>query len=763
MKRWLSLLLCVAFAGSLFPFAMAEDETADARLKRVTEQVKTTLDLDTDHFTDFYGDLSEQELGNIWNLNWSGDGVSLNVEALEDGTVVSYWSNDGGEIYSYSQNLPAFPRTDPAGAKAAAASFLEKVLDNKTESVELKEPTDKQLRSSSVRFYGNLLLNGLPSPLSYSVTVRGSDNTVTSFRRDAPSRTFLGNIPSPVPAVTKADAAAKLKGTEKLELLYVLDQAEEGQPDRVVLRYVPKTEGTWAVDAQTGEAKDISGGDVGLYRNASATMEEEDTAADMGSGASMKSLNAVEQAGVEKLEGVLDRETLDRAVRAESAYMLDAYTVQSANYRLVKEDDGRGGEREVVICTLRYSAGESADQPLYGEDIAVAGTAAAGRLSTETLYDRTFTVDARTGAVRILYSAEGWQKNREVFVSADRAREIAKNFLFRFAGSAPVDAAKLELYDSADDTANGSASYGFTFARKENGIFFPADSITIRVDCATGAVSGINYTWHENLTSFPAPRGLVSADAALNAWADTWETVLAYRLLPRSLDASVPAEARLISLGMTKFYDLFLSYRFERPEGTDFEAYRNCPGIDAQTGKPAALPGWTEEKLSYSDIGGNAAEADILKLAEYGIGYAGGVFGPDKSATQWDLVCLLASAQGIRTDPEKAAEEEKDSAYNTAVYMGALRRSERNEDAALTRGETIKILLNAAGFRDAAELKGIYRTDYLDAVSIPAGDLGYAAIAQGLGMASGTYAAGKTLTRGAAASLLCRLMERETA
>ena len=773
MKRWISLLLCLTMAGSLLPFALADEETADARLKRVTEQVKTTLDLDTDQYTEFRGSPSEQELGTIWNLNWSGGDSSMSIEALEDGTVVSYWLSDGGDRYTWTQNLPTFPDTDAAKAREAASAFLDKVLDKRTESVNLKESEDRQLRSTSVRFYGTLLLNGLPSPLSYSITVRGSDSVVTNFRRDAPSNTFLGNIPSPVPAVTKADAAALLRDTEKLELLYVLDEAAQAptarqtgaqaSPAKPVLRYVPKSEGTWAVDAQTGEVKDITGGGIGLYRtNAAATAEE--AAMDAGGNLSMKSLNAVELEGVEKLEGVLDQAALDRAIRAEAAYQLsDAYAVQSANYRLVKEDDGQGGEIERVICTLFYTAGQSEDiVPLYQEEFAV-GAAIADTAVKADLPDHTFTVDARTGAVQMLYTSERWNPDRTVSVPLDRAMETARNFLFRFAASAPVDAARLELRDTSDNTADGAASYGFTFARKENGVFFPADSITIRVDCVTGAVTGLNYAWHENLSSrdFPSPAGVVSADAALTAWAGTYDAVLAYRLLPRDLDRENPTEAKLISLGMTKFYDMFLSYGLERPEDSAFVQYNACPGIDAKTGQPVDLPAYQAEKLEYSDISGSAAEADILKLAEYGIGYAGGAFQPSKRATQWDLVCLLASVQGFRINPDEAADDEKNSAYSTVYYMGALERKERDDGAAMTKGAAVKLLLNAAGYRSTAELSGIWSTDYLDSRTIPAGDVGYAALAQGLNMVKGTYGASAPVTRADAASMLCRLMERK--
>ena len=70
------------------------------------------------------------------------------------------------------------------------------------------------------------------------------------------------------------------------------------------------------------------------------------------------------------------------------------------------------------------------------------------------------------------------------------------------------------------------------------------------------------------------------------------------------------------------------------------------------------------------------------------------------------------------------------------------------------------MLLNAAGYGPAARLSGIYTCSYSDKASIPAGDLGYAAIAQALGMAKDTYGATRNASRADAASMLCRILER---
>ncbi len=715
MHRLISFLLSTLLLAGLCVPAMAASESADARLARVTQTVKETLALDTEAYPDFRGDVSEQELGTLWSLSWSGAGASMNVEALEDGTVVGFWRSDNEEIYypTSGGSLSTFPQVDSAKAKAAAEAFLQRVLDTRIESVVLEEPAADRLGVASCRFYGTILLNGLPSPLSYSITVRGSDNVVTSFRRDASAQNYLGGVPSAKPAVGKDAAAASLKGTLKLELVYVTD---ENNTTKAVLRYVPKDQETFYVDAQTGKL--VSPSDELFFTNdalgAATPAAMEEKSMDRG-------LTQAELEGVAKLEGVLDKEALAESVRAEAAYKLDGYTVSAADYRLIRD-----GENETVLCTLRFVKPDA-----------------------ENAYDgaRVFSVDARTGAVRSLSSWSGWDKDRKAAVSAADAQRIAETFLTRFS----AHAGEFALRETDDRTAEGAPSYGFTFTRKVNGYFFPENACTIRVDCMNGAVCGLDYSYDEKV-SFDSASGIVSEAAALDAWMATYDVVLAYRAQPKALSKADADEAKLIALGYERFRTLLLTYALERENWVS--------GIDAKTGKPVAAPEGNET-IAYDDVAGHWAAGQIETLARYGVGYNAGSFRPDKTLTQWELVALLASTQGMRVDPDNATAEERDSAYNTAFYMGALARTARDDEHVVTRGELVRFLIDCAGCGSVAKLHGIFTCAYADRADIPADELGYAALAQGFGLVTNErYESGAGATRAIAAVMLSRMMSR---
>ena len=720
MKRLLSLTLAAALLAALtLPAAAAEAQ--DARLSKVTALVKEALALDTESYETFRGSLSEN-LVPVWDLSWEGERRSLSVSALEDGAVVSLsrWESDASAPY-YGDAFPSFPDSGGAGDRAAAEDFLSRVLRG-GETVELEDAEGPaSLGGSASAWSGTILLNGLPSPLRYSIRVE--NGLVEYFDRDVPETAVIGGVPSPEASAEKGKAAVNLKNTLELKLEYVI---ETPGASKAVLRYVPEAVHTFLVDAKTGEFLDLTeleekmdGPAAPSARFANTAAGAEDAAADEDGG-----LTLAELEGVQKLEGVLSQEELDQALRAESAYGLTGYALASYVYSpWSDEDSGKSG----VDCELRYARSENGE-----------------RLT------RTITVDAKTGAVQSVWSSAPY--GRAAKLTGDQAKEKAGAYLENLCPDrAPV------FYDAPEDRAvplrdSEAPSYRFRFARQENGIFFPANLYEVSIDASDGSVYGLSVTWDEDVT-FQDPAGVVSADAALAAWAGTYETALAYRNVPRKLSKSDPAQAKLLEQGAEYSYGLLLTYGLERED-----AYA---GVDAKTGVPVRSErGNSRTSLTYTDLGGGPAKADIEKLANYGVGYAGGSFHPGRSVTQWDLVALVSSLRGAALDPEAAGKEERESAYWSAYRMGLLRPAERSDRAVLTRADTVRMLLDAAGYGPAARLGGIYRCDYADTASIPAEGLGYAAMAQALGLASETYAGGRAATRGEAASMLCRVLER---
>lgn len=727
MKKLLSLLLSVMLlTGAALPAAAAE-ATADAKLTEITQSVKTTLALDTEDYSHFQGNYNEQELTPMWDLYWDGDSGSLSVTALENGTITSYYLYTNETDSSSQQGLPTFPQGDPEKAKTAAQAFLDKVLTPGVESVVLEDPDDlASLDSSTFRFNGQILLNGLSSPLSYSLTVRSSDNQVIRFWRDTPETMFLGDIPGADAKTTPADAAAALKSTLSLRLEYVLSDSDSTQ---AVLCYLPNAGHEFYVDAQSGKLVDLTALEEEMYRFAGmggAAADSGDTAA---TEAEEGALSEAEQAGIAQMEGVLSSQELDSILRSVTEYGLAGYELVSSWFSV---GTVAGNEVAPVTCSMRYSKS--------GDD----GVAS-----------RSFTVDARTGEVQWLYSYIPWGEDSKAVLTEAEAQAKAEAFL---EGRFGEHFSHLALYETSSqeivplDSSESVSAYSFRFARQENGYFFPDQYYTVRVDSTDGSVCGLSYCYDEAIT-FASPENIISADAALDAWMNTYTVALGYLLVPEKLTGSDAVSQRLTQMGFASFYHLKLGYVLERED--------SLWGIDAKSGEPLGYTWQAEDSgLTYSDIAGTWAEADVLRLAQFNVGYAGGTFQHTKELTQWDLICLLYSLNGYPMDPESATEAERNEVYATAYRMGILTRADRNDDALLTRSQLVQYLLDGAGYGSVAKLEGIFTCSYTDRASIPASEMGYAALAQGLGLISGTYAGTATATRGQAAAMLCRLMER---
>ncbi len=725
LKKMLSLLLTAALLGALGAPARAAEDSADVRLARVTQAVKQTLNLNTNDYDDFQGECYDEELVPVWNLRWSSGDRYVRVEALEDGTIVSFHLSSD-DLTPWGRNFPAFPKRDALADRTAAEAFLKKVLRS-YESIDLDSfETEDSLNNSDSSFHGTVQINGLLTKLNYNLTVQNGE--VTRFWRTIPENSFIGGIPSPETDLTPVQAAEKFRDILKLRLEYVQIKDDSGQ---AVLRYVPEDMHTYYVDAVSGELVDLTELEELMSRKYANSMggAAADMAAPTASPEAAREdggLSAAEQSGIQQMEGVLPKETLDQNVRTVEAFGLKGYTLAGASYSVGEKDDDGTAE---VLCALRYQKpGEKYDRT------------------------RTVTVDARTGEVKAVRSFAPWGEEEPV-LTLEQAQKFAEDFLRDFR---PEQVGALELYDQTDlddlDKDNLPPYYLFLFAQKVNGFFFPENQYQICIDASDGSVYRLDCQWDASI-SFDSAEGVVSEQAALDAWLGSYDVTLGYSLVPQELTSGDAVAERLTGMGMSHYYGLKLGYTLER-DGW-------FAGVDAKSGELVDQNAPGKQTLSYVDLSDSSAKEAVEQLARFGVGYDCEYFQPGKSLTQWDLVCLLYSLEGGRLNPDSAEKQDKDSAYSYAYRLGALTRDERNDGAPLTRGQLVKILVNAAGFGDAARLNGIFTCDFSDKDRIPADEMGYAAIAQALGLVDGAYAGTQGTSRGEAAIMLCKLLGRE--
>lgn len=728
MKKWISMALSlVLLFGLMVPAAAAESQ--ETRLQEITLKVKEQLGIDTEIYTEFYGELSEGMLRNTWNLSWySPEGFSLEVTASEEGMITSFYRYDVtvSDPYRYFYG-PKLPQKND-GAASAAQAFLTQVLETGESVGELSPYSYRS--SANTQFYGTILVNGLPSPFTYRISVRNADQMVTSFSRTT-KNSYTDKVPSATPAAAVEDAATQLATTNTFRLEYVMN--DEGT--MAVLRYLPESKDSYYVDAQSGKLINLTALANALRAGETANADDfavmtSEEAPMAGAAADRDAyLTETELKGAEQLKDVLPAETLVSILRETYPQLkLDDFSLASISYSVEDKTEGTIG----AYLTMAKADG-----------------------TDTTRYFRYYVdMDGKTGELRSFYS----YRSRESYVtkvSFAEGQTIAESFVAAF--DPKTTDMTLELtgsYDAAE--SKYSSAHSYTFTQKVNGYLFRDNHFRVEVDIETGAVRSLFYSFDHDVV-FDTPDGLISESEANRAYYTAFTTRLGYIGVPFSLDPNEPEYKPMIEVGQSYLYELTLAYT---EEITD----QAVSGVDAKTGKPVYYSYNSETpKLTYTDLNGHWAKNQIEALAEEYIGFDGDAFQPGKTLTQVDLVALLMSANGggvyDLTDTEAV-----DALYRYAYSSGLLNYGERNENKIITRAEMVKFVLDISGYGRVARLEGIFTCSFSDAGQIPAEYLGYAAVAQGLGLvqggASGEFAPNRTATRAEAAVILYNLMSR---
>lgn len=753
-KKILSILLagCMLF-GCAGP-VMAETVSNDQALMAVTAKVKATLALDTGLYDDFQGHSSQDVLlGTRWFLEWTGDGRSLSVTADDAGKIYSYnysYTPDQlepvvREVYAGGRlRIPSLPEDKSQAAYQTAVDFLGKVLVGPVETVELENTYRPSLNQDTYRYSGTVLLNGQESPISCSVTVRASDLAVLRFRRGDESSGYLGGVPAAETSVTADKARSALRSTLKFEAKYVLQP--DGKTARV--QYVPVYGDDYYVDGATGELVNLTELRQKLWRNSAAGSNlyftSAEAAADEAPEASMKNmLTQAEKDGAAILAGALEKEELDRVVKAAWPEMgLAKYTLASASYSIAKKDIPKDAERTPedyeVTCHLTYG------RQIEG------GTA-----------NKYVTVDAKTGELKSLrsgrYYQEQWPESIPAATSVAAGQATAQKTLESFAGA---NAAKLGLFDTvnARDEAR-SWEHVFTFQQTANGYFYEGNAYTVGIDATDGTLSALRGSFDEEI-ELVAPAKVVDPATAAAAYANALELYYGYLEVPVSVSLAGPQLMPLLKdAGYEYVTALKTGFILAQPDNGFVS------GVDAETGEAVRQDYNVQEQpgVSYDDVAGHWVQTAAEALALFDVGFRGGSLKPAQSLTQRDMIALLLSVEGYAFDPANATQEEIDALYEVGYSYGLVTPETRQDELAVTRGGLVKALLDAAGYEKIAAIPGIFRCDYADAAAITAQDMGYAALAQGLGLIKGgdqgEYAAARTATRAEAVAMLYQYMK----
>lgn len=719
MKKWLCLLLSITLLAALAVPAMAETapeaaaESMDATMTAVTVRVKDTLKIGDD-YAEFSGSWDDW-LSGRWNLYWSGTGGSLSVTADADGKVMDYWYYSDAEssdrFYGFD---PKFPALDETEAEKTAQDWLDRLM-GAGESARI-DTRRMELDDGSFRYGGTIRLNGLESPIGFTMQLL-SDGTLRSYSRDDAYGGYVGQLPSSQAKTDKADAAAALGDTVALELYWVADGDSSA-----VLRYVPHF-ARHIVSAETGECVDMDAlyaSFDGMGFGLDTVMAAESAAMD---GGGMNGLTEIEQAAVQGYADALEAAELDALLRNIDELGLDGFAQTGARYSQNTEGD--------ITCDLTYTKTMTADE-LYGYTRAnydeVVG------YGSDMLIRKYLTVDAMTGELQsVSTNYPLWE--RENKKEKDQTA-VAEAFL---AKTAPEEfaASKLCTLSDWDD--------GTVWAQVEKGYFYPENRLTVTINPSSGTVDSYERIWDERVTFGGAK--IILEKKALAAYIDALDVTLGYAAWPVAVSEREEYAAYAENYGYSWVEELRLAWYYT---GTDRVA-----AVDAVTGEIVAETP-SGAAYAYSDLADCPEAEAIERLGAAGIGFGGGRFSPDEPLDMKTAAILLLQADGY--DPTNWDDERLG---DFLVSDGMIDPADWAPETAISRMDFLKMLLDASRYGAACALSGVWQTAYEDEAVVARADLGYAAMAQALGLVTdGQLRPSAVCTRAMAASMLCAFLSR---
>lgn len=737
MKRFISLLLALAICFTLTTLSLAEsdnstdtdilvssenavpaseetvelgEEGMDEKLQAIILQVKETLGVDDSYasFTSQYND----DLVPKWYLLWSDDTKSLSVDVTTEGKIVSisHWEDGDKQnfYYGYDTGLPDLTQEE---ADQQAKTWYDRLFTgNETGRTDF---TRVSLGNPSMRRYNGVVdLNGLPSPITFSLSV--TDQGIDTFYRSDAYMGYVGIVPDSEPLVEESDAALALADTAKMDLYFVPDG-----DGKAVLHYVPISP-KMVVDAKSGEVVDMDA----LYESVGGTEGTgyaeyaEDSVA--GAGYEKISLTEAELSAIDEYGDIMSAEALDQSLRSLDGLGLEKFNQENCSYSMDEENDE-------ITATIRYTATMTEDD-LYGfsEDDYLQAVQAGEDMTIR----KNITADAKTGEIKGVYTSypltnyTSWNEDADTTWDEDSCK-AAQSFLEEAVPDKMGESELCTLY-GYNDTEE------IVFAQIHEGYFYPTNYLQVTINSSEGTVDSFTYNWEE--VEFGSIKDIIELDEAIAAYTKALNPVLGYISWP--LDLALD-ENQLYSVytmwGYSYVEELRLAYYYDN--------LQQVAGVDALSGQ-VIIEKDNEGVYIYDDLASVPQADAIATLGEMGIGFESGSYFPENILTERDSLILLLRSAGI------SVSEDDDTTLQSEGYnQGFLEEKSWDPEEEMTAEHFIHMIISASRYGDAAELLDNHDQE------------GTQMIAAALGM--DVLEPDQILTRADAAEILTAFMSRD--
>lgn len=725
MKRKLisGILSTVVLASSFVAqanavvFSTADDvamsnEDITANLEEVLLNVKKKIEI-PEELSEFTYDYDNSAYAQFWSFKWSDKEYKkrITISCDKNGNIISYRLRESEK----NNSTPKFLKNE---LQENAVEFIEKVLPGTIGHLKFQKAEFNGVYSGCYTYLFERIENGILMPdNSVSVTVDYETGKVTGL---SSSWEYDIVIPNSDVKITFEQAKEKIGRNVEMKLTY-LSKVEEVDGKKVTKAYLvyQPDKSYMAIDAKTGEIYDT----VNEYLSFDAVMDEK------GEGTSQNiafdALSEQEIVKIDELKGLISKSEAIEIVENDSRLLFDEH-LNVVNARLYQKYDANNIGKEYIWSISFNDVRGDADYQEKDSFRAYA-SASVNAKNGELISYRSNVKDSYN------YDKDQWN-DLNVNYTGSEAKDIFESFVKakindKFENSVLSNDDNHSYILKYIENQPVYGGYSFRYNRVNEGVEYSYNQIYGSVDGVTGKIYSFGYYWDDDVV-FESCKNVMSEDDAYKHYVDNDGFELVYEINKKhytSDEIDLKIENRYL---LEK--EVRLVYR------TNIEPSYVSPF----TGKQLSYDG-TEYKnnaeKNFDDILGHWAERAIRQITDLDIVFDDEEFLP----------------KNIVSTKE----------FNNALNkLGYYRGSEKNlENTEITKLEAIKNIIEKLNLSQVAKLKNIYKTDGIDLTNMEVEDVGYVALARGLGIISqdGEFIPNRGLTRAEFAVILVNLLSAE--
>lgn len=691
MKKIISMMLVVAMVITFMMPVMASEQnlvnnaiktseqtSADNALANAIKTVKEKIEIPNECNKFQYYINSDNGLL-TWDFDWTNekDGKRISVTIDEKNIITRYYLYDGS--ISYDKKIPKYSEEQ---AQKIAEKFINKIDDKLLEQYKLIEKTNSYINDREYIFDYVRNVNGIKFDFdNISICVNKYTGVVSYYTCRYSSD---ANFEDASKIISNEQATKAFIDKLGLKMVYKVKKEDNKQVSYLV--YVPKYSDKY-IDAITGEVENTP---VNFLRD---QMQAKFTSLNMAVGSAgdtAVSLTPEEMDAVKSMTGVMSKEDVDKKVRGISLFGIDnGYKISNASLNKDWTDN------ESFKWYLNYTK----------------------EISNDKVNSISVQIDAKSGEIQSFSFYGDFEKGTKPRKTKEEAKAICYDAL-KSLFSTKYD--KLKLDDSYSDSSekNEQENFSFRFARMENGIECYDDCVEISYNNDIGIISNISCNWNKSVI-FEAPKDTLPIDKVYDILFD-----------------KIGYEVKYIR----EFEDMDDYYTWNNQS-----VFNGILGYFIKVDKPTIISATTGDILDYSgkvykenvivdytDIDGLKNENEIKILTKMSIRYIENELKPNEKLLQKDYFILLNQLNNQYYFEDTIDDEDIEAMYSSLINLGIITKEEKAPMSELTREEAAKYFVRFLGYKNIAEIKGIYKSNFKDANKITPDLLGYVCIASGL-------------------------------